>query len=329
MRAPRVIRTVQFDEFGDAGVLKIVERETPRPGPGEVLVEVIAAGTNHIEGMVRAGRLADEIPSEFPQTQGTDFAGIVRELGDGVTAFKRGAEVVGHTTRSAHATYVVVPAANLVVKPRTLIWEVAGALYLAGLAAIDTVDSLHLGAGDTLVVSAAAGGVGSIETQLARLSGATVIGTCSERNFDYLRQQGVKPVLYGEGMADRIRQLAPRGVTAFVDNFGQDGHEVAADLGVDPSRFRSSLDRKAIEVAALTADAEFEAHATRQLQRLVTLAATGAISVLISGFYPLDHVADACDDLDKLHSRGKIVLGMHPASPFRVLKARDVADSRG
>ncbi len=178
------------------------------------------------------------------------------------------------------------------------------------------------------MVSAAAGGVGSIEVQLARHAGATVIGTCGERNFDYLRQLGIRPVQYGEGIADRIRAAAPNGVTAFVDNFGQDGRTLADSLGVPASRYRSSDDRRLLELAALEDSPDAVEHGTRQLERLVTLASERAFTLLISGFYPLDDVREAFDDLVRLHSRGKVVLGTHPVSAYRVLKAREVHEAR-
>jgi NADPH:quinone reductase len=120
----------------------------------------------------------------------------------------------------------------------------AGGLFLAGITAIQALRAVHVSAGDTIVISAAAGGVGSMEAQLAKLSGATVIGTCGERNFDYLRQVGIKPVVYGEGMADRIRDLAPGGVSAYIDNFGDNNAELAAELGVPVPRFSSSESRR-------------------------------------------------------------------------------------
>ncbi|QWT23485.1 NADP-dependent oxidoreductase [Subtercola sp. PAMC28395] len=327
-QAAKTTESVQFSEFGGVDVLDLVEIPMPHPGPGEVLVEVLASGINHIEAYIRRGLFADEIEVTKPQAQGSDFAGIVLEVGDGVTQFKRNSEVLGHSRLSAQAYHIVVPAQNLVVKPKDLSWEVAGSLFLAGLAAHDLVESVHLSAGETVVVSAAAGGVGSIEIQLAKLKGANVIGTCGERNFDYLRQLGIKPVVYGEGLADRIRALAPDGVAAYLDNFGQDGKAIADELGVSPSRFKSSDDRKAIEIAAIIPDDEGAKHNTAVLTELAHLAAEHKISVLISGYYPLGFVRQAFDDLEKRHARGKIVLGMKPAHSYGVTKARDIADAR-
>lgn len=228
---------IEYDTNGDTDVLTARSREIPAPGPGEVLVEVIAAGISHIDGFIRSGREEAWADEPFPRGSGSDFAGIV-EVGDADGRFRRGDEVVGHVRQGAHATHVVVPVAALVPKPAHVPWEVAGGLFLAGVTALDILDDLRIGPGDTVVISAAAGGVGSIEAQVAKHRGAFVIGTCGERNFDYLRQLGIKPVTYGEGIERRIRELAPDGVTALIDNFGQDGRGLAEELGVPASRYR-------------------------------------------------------------------------------------------
>ncbi|HXH34741.1 MAG TPA: NADP-dependent oxidoreductase [Plantibacter sp.] len=324
----QTMKSIRYARYGGPDVLEYVESEIPRPRWGEVVVDVLASGINHIEAFVREGHLAETVPIDLPAGQGSDFAGLVREVGTGVEGWKRGDEVIGHAVRGAHATHVVVPAASLVRKPKRVSWEEAGGLYLAGITALDTLDGLHLGAGDTLVISAAAGGVGNIEAQLAKFAGVKVIGTCGERNHDFLREQGITPVVYGDGMAARIRKLAPNGVTAFIDNFGQDGQELAFELGVEPNRYRSSEDRKVIELAALAPDEDFAEHATKQLQRLAELTADHALHVVVSAFYPFDLLIDAFEDLERLHARGKIIVGMRPANPEKIIKQRDLHDAR-
>ena len=322
-------RSVQITSHGGVDVIDIVETERPVPGPGEVLVEVLAAGINHVEAYLRQGVYHGELDVHLPIGQGSDFAGLVSTVGAGVTSFAKGSEVIGHTSMASHATFIVVPASNLVKKPASLSWEVAGSLFLAGLAAEDAVESVGIGRGDVVVVSAAAGGVGSIEAHLAMAKGATVIGTCGERNFDYLRQIGVKPVVYGAGLADRIRTMAPRGVAAFLDNFGQDNPDVAAELGVGPERFRSSEDRRRVELAAMQPTDEESQNQTRILAKLAGMAADRSLNILISGFYPFDQVREAFDDLEKRHARGKIVLGMRPVnSAFHGLGGRKVRDEQ-
>ncbi|QIS43390.1 NADP-dependent oxidoreductase [Clavibacter capsici] len=323
---------VQFGSFGGVDVLEVVDVPRPSPGPGEVLVEVFAAGINHIEAYIRQGRFPDEVPTSFPNGQGSDFAGCIAAVGEGVTRFRKGQDVLGHTVMAAHATHVVVPAGNVVLKPAQLPWEVAGGLFLAGLVAHDVLHAVTIGEGDTLVVTAAAGGVGSIQAQLAMRRGARVIGTCGERNFDYLRQVGVTPVVYGDGLAERIRAAAPNGVQGFIDNFGG-GEAVAEELGVAGKRFSSSDDRRELELEAVLPPVdEDDVHRSRTLATVAELAAKREVDVLVSGYYPLAEVQDAFDDLERRHARGKIVLGMrpvhYPGDRRSTAKARDVAEGR-
>ncbi|MEY2850069.1 MAG: hypothetical protein RI885_2736, partial [Actinomycetota bacterium] len=162
---------------------------------------------------------------------------------------------------------------------------------------------------------------------LAIARGATVIGTCGERNFDYLRQIKVKPVVYGDGLASRIRDVAPKGVSAYLDNFGGDNEHVADQLGVATSRFRSSAHRREIELEAMHPSPEREVEYTRVLAKLAGLAADRTVNVLISGFYPFERVIDAFDDLKKKHARGKVVLGMRPVdNSFHGLGGAKVRD---
>lgn len=319
--------TFEYDRNGGVNVLQQRTRPVPSPGPDEVLVEVVTAGVNHIDGFIRSGREVAWADEPFPRGSGSDFAGIVL-AGDADGRFRRGDEVIGHLRQGAHASHVIAPIGALVRKPAGVTWETAGGLFLAGATALDTLDDLRVGPGDTVVISAAAGGVGSIEAQLAKHRGARVIGTCGERNFDYLRQVGIRPVTYGAGIEERIRELAPDGVTVLIDNFGQDGHGLADALGVPRSRYRSSEHRRETELRLLRNDADSIAHATALLARLAHLADERAFTLLISGYYPLTELASAYEDLQHLHARGKIVLGTHPVTTYRTLKARDVQEAR-
>lgn len=318
---------VEYDRTGDTDVLEMRSHPLPAPGPGEVVVEVVTAGINHIDGFIRSGTETAWADEPWPRRSGSDFAGIVAATGPGVSRFRVGAEVIGHVRSGAHATYLTVRESALVAKPKTVTWETAGSLYLAGVTALDVLDDLRIGAGDIVVISAAAGGVGSIQAQIAKHLGATVIGTCGDRNFDYLRQLGIKPVRYGDGIADRIRKAAGAPVTAFIDNFGQDGRALADELGVPEGRYRSSADRRDVELRLLEDDPEERARQTAQLERLTKLAERRAFTVLVSGFYPLTDIAEAYADLKKLHSRGKVVLATHPVTTYRSLKAREVHEA--
>jgi NADPH2:quinone reductase len=324
-RKPQQSMVVEYDRTGDTEVYELRQHALPEPAPGEVVVEVICAGISHIDGFIREGREADW-DEPWPRRSGSCFAGVVVS-GTRASRFPPGSEVIGHMRSGAHATYVTVPEAALVVKPKGVTWEAAGGLFLAGATALDTLDELKIGPNDTVVISAAAGGVGSIEAQLAKHRGAKVIGTCGDRNFDYLRQLGIKPVRYGDGIVDRIRDAAGGPVTALIDNFGQDGHAIAEELGVLRGRYRSSADRRDTELRLLRDDPESVAHGTKLLERLAQLAQARAFTLLISGLYPLEEISDAYLDLQKLHSRGKVLIGTHMVTTFRTLKARDVHEA--
>lgn len=327
-KKPDHTMVVEYDRPGDVDVLDVRERPLPPPGPGEVTVEMICAGISHIDGFIRAGRETDWPDETWPRRSGSDFAGIVVAAGDGA-AFAVGSEVIGHVRSGAHASYLTVSDAALVRKPKGVTWEAAGGLYLAGATALDILDEVKVGAGDTVVISAAAGGVGSIQAQVAKHLGATVIGTCGDRNFDYLRQLGIKPVRYGDGLTDRIRRAAGAPVKALIDNFGQDGRALADELGVDPSRYRSSEDRRDVELRLLRDDPESVDHGTSQLARLAALVQSRAVTPLISGLYSLADVAEAYRDLQKMHARGKVLLGTHLVNTYRIVKARDIHEAAG
>lgn len=316
----------EYAEYGDADVLHRVTAPVEPPAAGEVTVEVMTTALNHMDAFLRNGKEQTWSDLPWPRRSGSDFAGVITAIGTGVTGFKVGAEVVGHVRTGAHATFINVPTANLVARPKNVEWEVAGGLYLAGATALDILDELRIGAGDVLVVSAAAGGVGSLQVQLAKQRGARVIGTCGERNFDYLRQIGVTPVKYGDDIVDRIRRAAGAPVTAYIDNFGKDGADTAEALGVPESRYRSSAYRREVELRLLQDDPDSIAHGTLQLSRLTQLLGQGAFRMLVSGLYPLDDLVVAFEDLARLHSRGKIVLATRPVNANRTLKARDVQD---
>jgi NADPH:quinone reductase-like Zn-dependent oxidoreductase len=179
------MKAVRFDHYGGIDVLKVADVPRPAPGPGQVLVQVKAAGINPGEAKIREGLLHSRWPATFPSGEGSDLAGIVAQIGDRVTGFAPGDEVIGFTdNRASQAEYVVVEEKNLAAKPAGVPWEVAGALFVAGTTAYAAVRSVALSTGDTVAVSGAAGGVGSIAVQLARRAGATVIGLASEANHE-------------------------------------------------------------------------------------------------------------------------------------------------
>ena len=305
------MKAVRFDEYGGLDVLDVREVPTPEPGPGRVLVRVKAAGINPGEAKIREGALHELWPATFPSGQGSDFAGVVHGLGPGVTAFAPGDEVIGWVdTRSSQAEYVVAEAANLAAKPAGLPWEIAGAIPVAGFTAWAMVRAVGLADGDTVVVSGAAGGVGSLAVQLAKRTGATVVGLAGASNHDWLARHGVLPVAYGDGVAERIRDAAGhRDIGAFLDTYGGDYVEIALnDLKVRPERVDSIARFDAVARYGIKGDGNAAGASAATLAELARLVAAKELEIPLARSYPLSEVRAAYAQLAKGHTRGKIVL---------------------
>ena len=302
-------KAVRFDNYGGIDVLRVEDVPRPVPGEGQVLVQVKAAGINPGEDKIRQGLLHERWPATFPSGQGSDLAGVVAETGPGVTGFSAGDEVLGWTdNRASQAEFVLAEAANLIVKPAEVPWEVAGALFVVGTTAYAAVRAVALSPGDTVVVAGASGGVGSIAVQLARRAGATVIGLASEPHHAWLTAHGVIAVGYGDGVADRIRQAAGQ-VDAFIDTVGGDYVRMAVeDLRVEPSRVDTIANFDAVEKYGVKAEGSAFAASAAVLAELAGLIAAGELEVPIIETFPLAEVQDAYRRLDEGHVLGKIVL---------------------
>jgi NADPH:quinone reductase-like Zn-dependent oxidoreductase len=302
-------KAVRFDRYGGVDVLQVRDVDRPTTSPGRVLLRVKAAGINPGEAAIRAGAFEKRWPATFPSGQGSDFAGVVETVGDGVTKWRPGDEVVGFTDeRASQAEFVVVPESQLTARPANVPWEQAGALFVAGTTAYAAVRAVSLRAGDTLVVSGAAGGVGSLVVQLAISAGAKVIGLASDSNHTWLRDHGVTPLAYGEGVAARVLALGGK-VTAFIDTFGHGYVDLALELGVAPERVNTIIDFGAAQRhAGVKTVGSHEAASAAVLAELLGLMAAGRLEVPIAKVYPLASVREAYRDLELRHARGKIVL---------------------
>jgi NADPH:quinone reductase-like Zn-dependent oxidoreductase len=302
-------QAVRFERYGDVDVLQVVEVPRPVPDPGQVVVRVKAAGINPGEGSIRAGLMHDRWPATFPSGQGSDLAGVIDEIGDGVTGVAVGDEVIGFThDRASQAELVAVAATHLTPRAPGVPWEVAGALFVTGTTAYAAVHAVAPAAGETMVVSGAAGGVGSIAVQLAGNAGATVIGLASEPHHGWLRDHGVVPVAYGDGVADRIAAAGGGRVDAFVDTFGGGYVDLAISLGVAPDRIDTIIDWAAAERHGVRTDGNMVGGRAEVLAELAKLIAAGRLEVPIAGTYPLTQVQDAYRELERRHTLGKIVL---------------------
>jgi NADPH:quinone reductase-like Zn-dependent oxidoreductase len=308
--AEQTMRAVRLERYGEADVLQVVQVPPPRAAAGRAVVQVKAAAINPGEASIRKGLMHDRWPAHFPEGEGSDFAGIVTDVGEGVTSAAARDEVIGWTEeRASHAEAVSVPADHLVPKPAGVPWEVAGSLYVAGVTAWATVRAVGAGAGDTVAVSAAAGGVGSIAVQLARRAGATVLGIAGPASADWLKSAGVTPVTYGEGLADRLKAAAPDGISAFIDCFGGGYVDLAVQLGVPRERIDTIIDWAAAQRAGVKTEGLATVdHPAAVLSELANLAAGGELVVPIAMTYPLDQVREAFAKLERRHTLGKIVL---------------------
>ncbi len=302
-------KAVRYDEYGGIDVLRVVEVDRPVPSPGQVLVRVKAAGINPGEAAIREGAFANVWPSPFPSGQGSDLAGVVDETGEGVEGFSVGDEVIGFVnTRSSQAELAVVEAGDLTPRPANVSWEEAGSLFVVGTTAYAAVRAVSAGEGDTVVVSGAAGGIGSLAVQLARNAGAVVIGLAGEANHEWLSEHGVTPVAYGDGTADRIREASGGEVDAFIDTFGSGYVELALELGVRPERIDTIIDFAAVEKHGVKAEGNAEAASAGVLAELAGMISEGALQIPIARVYPLAEVSEAYRELERRHTRGKIVL---------------------
>ena len=308
------MKAVRFDQYGPVEVLDVRDVPVPEPGPGEVLVRVKAAGINPGEAKIREGALHELWPATFPSGQGSDFAGVVDKLGPDVTTVAVGEDVIGWVdSRSSQAEYVVAEAGNLARKPAGLPWEVAGAIPVAGFTAWAMVRAADVKPGDVVVVSGAAGGVGSVAVQLAKRKGATVIGLASPSNHDWLTRHGVIPVAYGDGVAERIRNAVPAGtaIDAFLDTHGGDYVELALnDLKVSPERIDTIVRYDAAAKYGVKVDGNAAGASAATLSELANLVATKELEIPLANTFPLRDVRTAYTQLAKGHLRGKIVLIM-------------------
>jgi NADPH:quinone reductase-like Zn-dependent oxidoreductase len=307
-------KKVQLSAYGGVDQLRIVDAAKPEPGAGEVVVRVVAAGTNPGEISIREGLLKDRFPMDFPFGEGTDFAGRIDAVGSSVTEFAPGDEVFGWTERrSAQSEYVVSSPANLIPKPPSLDWFRAGSLFVVATTAVAAVSAVALHPGEVVAISGAAGGVGSLAVQLARRAGARVIGIASTENASFLRSLGVEPLAYGDDLAERLRTLVPSGLDAFIDLFGGGYVELALTLGVAPERIDTIIDFAAAQKHGVKTDGSAAAAARETLAWVANLVAWGEIVMPLTAIYPFALVRDAYVELARRKARGKIVLALDAA----------------
>ncbi|MFF2567902.1 NADP-dependent oxidoreductase [Streptomyces sp. NPDC058084] len=303
------MEAIVYEEFGGPEVLRHEAGVTvPLPGPGEVRVKVAAVGVNPVDWKRRYGWVEAFYPTTFPAVPGLEFAGTVDALGEGVTELGVGDEVFGWSRTGAYAEYAI---ADVVArKPAGLSWESAASIPVAGETAKRVLELLGVERGETLLLHGAAGAVGAVAAQLAVAAGVTVIGTASERNHAFLRELGVTPVTYGEGLGDRVRAAAPQGVDAVFDAAGHDTLPVSVELlGGETSRIVTIAATDAAEHGIVFSGVTVEAATAREwLTGLAALAVDGRLRLDIADTLPLKEAARAQELSEAGHVRGKLVL---------------------
>ncbi|WP_329209712.1 NADP-dependent oxidoreductase [Streptomyces sp. NBC_00683] len=304
------MEAIVYEEFGGPEVLRLVRTDDVHAGPGQIRVAVRAAGVNPVDYKIRNGWMEAAFPTPLPATPGSEFAGVVDETGEGVTRFSVGDEVLGRSATGAYAAHALADADAVAPKPDELGWEEAAALPVATATAARVLDELAVTEGDTLLVHGAAGAVGSAGVQLAASRGATVIGTASPANHDYLRVLGAIPVEYGDGLVERVRAVAPQGVDAVFDAAGKGALAASVELrGGTADRIVTIADADAAKygVAFSAGGGERQDEAER-LAEYAALAAVGELRIPVAQTFALRDAARAHELSEAGHVRGKLVL---------------------
>ncbi|MEU4118754.1 NADP-dependent oxidoreductase [Kitasatospora sp. NPDC028055] len=300
------MKAVTVPRSGGPEVLRVTDVADPDPGPGEVRVRVYAAAVQPVDLAIREGFRPPGLVAEEPFVLGNEFAGVVDRLGPGAGNWRVGDEVLGFRVLGCQAELVTVDAGQLVAKPAGMPWEQAGALSASGQTAQVALDLLGVGPGDTVLVHGASGGVGTVAVQLARSLGATVIGTASERNHEYLRGLGAIPVAYGEGLVERVRAAAPQGVDAAFDAAGRGALAASVELVADRDRIGTVVDYP--EAERLGVRGLRGPRTAERLAELVRLWEAGGLRLEIAETLPLEKAAEAHRLVATGHVRGKVVL---------------------
>ncbi|MET4921694.1 NADP-dependent oxidoreductase [Streptomyces sp. PSRA5] len=300
------MKAIVYKDYGGSEVLRLAEVEEPHAGPGQVRLKVMAVGVNGLDYKIRHGWLQQVFPVTFPVIPGMEAAGVVDEVGEGVTGISVGDEVMGMTTTGCYAQYAL--AADVALKPAALDWESAAALPAAVQTSHGVLDVLKVTRGETLLIHGAAGVVGSAGVQLAVGLGVTVIGTASEANHDYLRSLGAVPVVYGDGLVERVHAVAPQGIDAVYDAAGYDALAASVLLrGGTTDRVVTIADQRAAELGVeffMGTPGPFAA----ELADYARLAADGQLRIRIDRSFPLADAAEAEELSEAGHPRGKLIL---------------------
>ena len=298
------MKAIQYSEFGSPEVLELVELPDPHPAPGQIRVDVRAAGINPVDWKMRQGIMGGDLP----QRTGREVAGVVDELGDGVSDVAVGDEVFGFAADGGGAAELALVTDYAPIPP-SLDFAGAAGLPVAVETAVRTLDAVGVGADTTVLVNGAAGAVGSATVQIAHARGARVIGTASETNHEYLRSLGAEPTTYGDGLVERVRALAPAGVDAAVDAAGGGALPALVELAGGPERVVTIADYAGAQGTGVQFSGgmgtERAVHALREIGDLIE---SGRFSLPVAQTFPLEEIGEAHRLSETGHVRGKLIL---------------------
>ena len=301
-------RALRFDHYGGSEVLEVREVEDLPPGAGEVRLTVRAAGVNPVDWKILHGLMASVLPLDFPAGLGSDVAGVVESVGDEVSAFAPGDEVLGSSSTPAYAESAHAQVEKLTHRPTGVSWEISGSLAVVVGTAYKTLAMLDVSAGETLLIHAASGGVGLAAVQLAAARGVRVIGTAGERNHELLSEAGATPVLYGDGLAGRLREIAPQGVDAVLDASGRGELGVSVELAGGPDRVLTIAAQDAAEHGVRFHGGGGGGDTITALDEVLPLIEAGKFIFPIAGTFSLEQAGEALEISESGHARGKLVI---------------------
>ena len=306
------MRAIGYHEYGDSKRLELLDLPDPKVGPDTVLVRVKAAGVNPVDWKAREGNLDGGFDVYFPVVPGWDVAGVVERVGPSVTEFDAGDEVIAYVRRDelrrgTYAELTPAPIRAVAAKPQRATWAEAGGLPLTGLTALQALTAGRVGPGDTVLIHAAAGGVGHLAVQIARILGAgRVLGTASPGSFEFVEALGAEPVAYGDDLVAEVKRLARDGVDAAFDFVGGDTVDLSWPLVRDPSRVVSITNAAGVKAGG--GRYVFVRPNADDLAQLAQWYDQGRLRVQLARTFPLAEAAAAQDLVREGHVHGKVVI---------------------
>lgn len=310
------MKAAYYNRYGDFDEIEVGSLERPGPGEGEVLVRVKAAGVNPVDAAVARGYLKDFLPQEFPSIPGWDMAGVVEARGHAARRFEEGDEVYAYARRptvqwGTFAEYVVIPESYLALRPQAVSMEAASGIPLVGLTAYQSLfDAGNLREGQTVLVLGASGGVGTLAIQLAKAKSAEVIGVASGKNHEYMQELGADATIdyHDSHVGEATMEKYPGGVDLIVDAVSGGTLEQALEALKDGGKLVSIKNHGDELVSGVDFEYVFVEPNASQLDHLRELAEDGKIKVPVSKTYGLDEAREALEQIESLHTRGKIVI---------------------